>query len=158
MEIFPPREEPSCCLGQKNNLAACLLPCSMRPAEGPWSLVLTMLSKPLLFHLPWNPCAPALPASGTHRSLPKCHSSHFCPTVITDRLNRQSIYIVVSVHASLCRDKQGKTKLDVINHYFEVFSTNRSLFFSLTSFFYYYLTFASFVCSCREVLTGQLLK
>lgn len=42
---------------------------------------------------------------------------------------------MVRVRASLWRDKQERLNLDVINPSFDIFSTNRGLFLSLTNVF-----------------------
>lgn len=132
MEIFPQREEFSCSGGQKNDTAACLLPCSTHPAKRPGSLILTVLSNPQLFHLP---CAPVLPASGTHRSLPKSHSSHLLLHSDGGSAEQANyLHLWWECMPAFAGMSRKRPNLDVINHSFDVFSTSRSLVFSLTIF------------------------
>jgi len=161
--IFPQTEEISFSLGWKNNTAACLLPCSTLLAKGAWSLVPHRdVVDPLLFHLPPDPCAPAVPAPGTHGShcaFPDLIPATFHSMGIPDLLSRQ---VVCTWGESACQPlwrRAGKTKPRCYKSFRWHFLYHGEPVFLSKQFFYYYcLSFASFVRRCRDLLTGQLLK
>lgn len=114
MGIFPQTEEISFSLGQKNNTAACLLPCSTHLAKCPWSLVPHhVVFDTLVFHIPPNPCAPTVQIPGAHRSryaFLNLIPATFYSRVIPDLLNRQIFCIYGESACQPLRRRAGKTQ------------------------------------------------
>lgn len=138
MGIFPQTEKISFFLGQKNNTAACLLPCTQQKVLEVLSLnTLSLIHCCFTFHitLVLQLCWPLGSTGAVTPSQLSCQPLSTPRWPLICWTGKLSVFMV-RVRTNPYGEERERSNPDVINHSCDIFSTTGSLFFSLTNFFF----------------------